>query len=171
MPAIIAYYSRADENYVNGQIKTLTVGNTEVAAGMIHELTGADLFKIDPIQAYARDYNTCIAEAQADQRRNARPELKQYPDSLDGYDTIYLGYPNYWGTMPMAVFTFLERFDFSGKTIFPFCTHEGSGMGGSERDIKRLCPGAKVEKGLAIHGGNVKNARPAIQKWLKEKEA
>ena len=171
MPAMIAYYSRADENYVNGQIKTLTVGNTEVAAGMIHELTGADLFKIDPIQAYARDYNTCIAEAQADQRRNARPELKQYPDSLDGYDTIYLGYPNYWGTMPMAVFTFLERFDFSGKTIFPFCTHEGSGMGGSERDIKRLCPGAKVEKGLAIHGGNVKNARPAIQKWLKEKEA
>ncbi len=171
MPAIIAYYSRADENYVNGQIKTLTVGNTEVAAGMIHELTGADLFKIEPIQAYARDYNTCIAEAQADQRRNARPELKQYPDSLDGYDTIYLGYPNYWGTMPMAVFTFLERFDFSGKTIFPFCTHEGSGMGGSERDIKRLCPGAKVEKGLAIHGGNVKNARPAIQKWLKEKEA
>ena len=171
MPAIIAYYSRADENYVNGQIKTLTVGNTEVAAGMIHELTGADLFKIDPIQAYARDYNACIAEAQADQRRNARPELKQYPDSLDGYDTIYLGYPNYWGTMPMAVFTFLERFDFSGKTIFPFCTHEGSGMGGSERDIKRLCPGAKVEKGLAIHGGNVKNARPAIQKWLKEKEA
>lgn len=171
MPAIIAYYSRADENYVNGQIKTLTVGNTEVAAGMIHELTGADLFKIEPIQAYARDYNTCIAEAQADQRRNARPELKQYPDSLDGYDTIYLGYPNYWGTMPMAVFTFLERFNFSGKTIFPFCTHEGSGMGGSERDIKRLCPGAKVEKGLAIHGGNVKNARPAIQKWLKEKES
>ena len=171
MPAMIAYYSRADENYVNGQIKTLTVGNTEVAAGMIHELTGADLFKIEPIHAYARDYNTCIAEAQADQRRNARPELKRYPDSLDGYDTIYLGYPNYWGTMPMAVFTFLERFDFSGKTIFPFCTHEGSGMGGSERDIKRLCPGAKVEKGLAIHGGNVKNARPAIQKWLKEKEA
>ena len=171
MPAMIAYYSRADENYVNGQIKTLTVGNTEVAATMIHELTGADLFKIEPIHAYARDYNTCIAEAQADQRLNARPELKRYPDSLDGYDTIYLGYPNYWGTMPMAVFTFLERFDFSGKTIFPFCTHEGSGMGGSERDIKRLCPGAKVEKGLAIHGGNVKNARPAIQKWLKEKEA
>ena len=171
MPAMIAYYSRADENYVNGQLKTLSVGNTEVAAAMIHELTGADLFKIEPIQAYAKDYNTCIAEAQADQRRNARPELKRYPDSLDGYDTIYLGYPNYWGTMPMAVFTFLERFDFSGKTIFPFCTHEGSGMGGSERDIKRLCPGAKVEKGLAIHGGNVKNARPAIQKWLKEKEA
>lgn len=171
MPAMIAYYSRADENYVNGQLKTLSVGNTEVAAAMIHELTGADLFKIEPIQAYAKDYNTCIAEAQADQRRNARPELKQYPDSLDGYDTIYLGYPNYWGTMPMAVFTFLERFDFSGKTILPFCTHEGSGMGGSERDIKRLCPGAKVKKGLAIHGGSVKNAKPAIQKWLEEQEA
>lgn len=167
MPAIIVYFSRADENYVNGQIKTLSVGNTEVAAGILHDLTGADLFKIEPVQPYAKDYNTCIAEAQADQRRDARPELKKYPDHLDGYDTVYLGYPNYWGTMPMAVFTFLEHFDFSGKTILPFCTHEGSGMGSSERDIRRLCPGAKVENGIALHGGDVSRAKPALQKWLK----
>ena len=166
MPALIAYFSRADENYVNGQIKTLAVGNTKVAAGIIRELTDADIFPIEPVQPYAKDYNTCIAEAQADQRRDARPELKSYPDSLDGYDTIYLGYPNYWGTMPMAVFTFLEHFDFSGKTILPFCTHEGSGMGRSEQDIKRLCPDATVRKGLAIHGGSVNTARAAIQKWL-----
>lgn len=170
MTAIIAYFSRAHENYVNGAIRTLAVGNTETAARIIQELTGAELFRIDPIQEYSKDYNECIAEAQADQRRDARPELKRYPESLDGFDTVYLGYPNYWSTMPMAVFTFLEHFDFTGKTIFPFCTHEGSGMGRSEQDIRKLCPGAVVRAGLAIHGGSVGNAGSAIAKWISEKE-
>ena len=163
---LIAFYSRADENYVNGEIKTLPVGNTEVAAGMIRELTGADLFKIEQRQPYAKDYNECIAQAQDDQRQNARPELKNYPASLEEYDVIYLGYPNYWSTMPMAVFTFLEHFDFSGKTIKPFCTHEGSGMGSSVKDIQRLCPSAKVEKGLAIRGGRVQQAKKDIEQWI-----
>ena len=163
---LIAFYSRADENYVNGQLKQLEIGNTEVAAGMIKELTGADLFKMEQVQAYSKDYNECIAQAQADQKRDARPELKNYPEGIEEYDEIYLGFPNYWSTMPMAVFTFLEHFDFTGKTIHPFCTHEGSGMGSSERDIKRLCPGAKVEKGLAIHGGSVERSRNEIEKWI-----
>ena len=170
MAAFIAYFSRADENYVNGQIRELTVGNTEKAARILHELTGAELFKIEPVQPYARDYNTCISPAQADQRRDARPELKEYPSSLDGYDTVYLGYPNYWGTMPMAVFTFLEHFDFSGKTILPFCTHEGSGMGSSQADIRRVCPGARVGRGLAIHGAGVDRARPDLENWIRERE-
>mgnify|MGYP005768626531 CR=1 FL=1 len=165
MAQLIAYFSRADENYFSGTLKTVEVGNTEIAAKMIQEITGADLFKIDPIMPYAKGYNECIAQAQEDQRRGARPELKEYPQSIDQYDTIYLGYPNYWGTMPMPVFTFLEHFDFTGKTIRPFCTHEGSGLGHSEKDIRRLCPGAKVEKGLAIHGGSVKNAEDVIRKW------
>lgn len=168
MADIIVYFSRKDENYVSGAIKNLTVGNTEVAADILHDLTGADLFKMEPIQEYSKDYNECIAQAQADQRRDARPELKVYPESLDGYDTVYLGFPNYWGTMPMAVFTFLEHFDFTGKVIFPFCTHEGSGMGRSEADIRRLCPGATVAKGLAIHGGSVKEAEPDIRKWIEK---
>lgn len=160
---LIAFYSRADDNYVNGLIKTLEVGNTEVAAGIIKELTGADLFKLEQLKPYARDYNECIAQAQADQRQNARPDLKSFPETLDEYDVIYLGYPNYWSTMPMAVFTFLEHFDFSGKTIKPFCTHEGSGLGSSLSDIKKLCPAAKVEKGLAIHGGSVKRSRKVLK--------
>ncbi|MBD5535419.1 MAG: flavodoxin [Lachnospiraceae bacterium] len=163
---LIAFYSRADENYVNGMIKQLDIGNTEVAAGIIEKFIDADVFKIEQLQDYAKDYNTCIAQAQEDQRREARPELKAYPDSIAGYETIYLGFPNYWSTMPMAVFTFLEHFDFSGKTIKPFCTHEGSGMGSSERDIRRLCPNAKVEKGLAIRGGSVKQADKEIERWL-----
>lgn len=141
MADLIVYFSRNYENYVSGAIRNLDVGNTEVAACIIQQLTGADLFKLEPIQEYSRNYNECIAEAQADQRRNARPELRSYPENLDGYDTVYLGFPNYWGTMPMAVFTFLEHFDWSGKTIRPFCTHEGSGMGRSEVDIRRLCRG------------------------------
>lgn len=166
MRALIAYFSRADENYFSGALRTVNVGNTEIVAGLLEELTGADLFKIDPVQPYSSDYNECIAEAQDDKRRNARPELKEYPDSLDKYDTIYLGYPIYWGTMPMAVFNFLERFDFSTKTICPFCTHEGSGMGHSEADIRQLCPGVTVTQGLAIHGGSAAKAEPALKKWL-----
>ncbi len=168
MAAIIVYFSRRDENYVSGAIKNLTVGNTEVAANMLQKLTGAEIFKMQPVQEYSRDYNECIAQAQADQRRDARPELKTYPESLDAYDTVYLGFPNYWGTMPMAVFTFLEHFDFSGKTILPFCTHEGSGMGRSESDIRRLCPDAKVKKGLALCGGSIRHSEPEIRRWLEE---
>lgn len=95
MAAIIVYFSRKDENYVGGVIKTLSVGNTEVAANILQKLTGAEMFKLEPVQEYSKDYNECIAEAQADQRRDARPELKDYPESLDGYDTVYLGFPNY----------------------------------------------------------------------------
>lgn len=89
---LVAFYARADENYVNGVIKTLDVGNTEVAAGIIRKMTDADLFKIEQMQAYSRDYNECIAEAQADQKRNARPELKSYLETIEPYDSIYLGF-------------------------------------------------------------------------------
>ena len=164
--ALIAYFSRADENYFSGVLRRVKVGNTEIAAQLLQELTGADLFKIEPVQPYPKDYNECIAQAQEDQRRDARPELKSCPNSLDGYGTVYLGYPNYWGTMPMAVFTFLERFDWNSKTIRPFCTHEGSGPGRSESDIRRLCPGAKIETGLAIYGSTSAEAGPAMKKWL-----
>lgn len=169
MASIIIYFSRKDENYVNGMIKNLAIGNTEIVAGMIQKLTGADIFKVEPIQPYSKNYNECIAQAQADQNRNARPELKNYPESLEQYDTIYLGYPNYWGTMPMVLFTFLERFDFNGKTIKPFCTHEGSGLGHSVEDIKKLCPTAIVEKGLALHGGSVEKSEKEVDKWINNK--
>lgn len=166
MAGLIAFFSRGDENYVNGTIRVLDRGNTAVAAGFIQELTGADLFQIEPLRPYSRNYNDCIAEAMADQKRGARPELKRYPETVEPYDVIYLGFPNYWGTMPMAVFSFLERFDFTGKIILPFCTHEGSGMGSSITDIRRQCPGALVKNGLAIHGGSVRRAKNDIEKWL-----
>ena len=167
MAQLIVYYSRRGENYVSGSIRTLSVGNTEAVAHRLQALTGADLFQLEPMQPYSEDYSQCIQQAQDDQRRDARPALKACPKTLDPYDTIYLGYPNYWGTMPMCVFTFLERFDFTGKTILPFCTHEGSGLGHSEADIRRLCPGAKVGQGLAIHGTAVCREERALEAWIK----
>lgn len=166
MASIIVYYSRRGENYVSGAIQTLAVGNTEAVARRLAALTGAELFQLVPCQPYSDQYDLCIRQAQDDQRRDARPALNALPESLEGYDTIYLGYPNYWGTMPMCVFTFLDAFNFTGKTILPFCTHEGSGLGRSEADIRRLCPGAKVGRGLAIHGSSVCREERALEAWI-----
>lgn len=166
MKQIILYFSRKGNNYVNGSIKKLSVGNTEIAARMIQKLTSADMFQIEPVAAYSEDYSECIEEAKRDLQCEVRPELKAYPDNLNEYDTIYLGYPNYWGTMPVAVFSILEKYDFSGKTIKPFCTHEGSGMGSSEADIKKLCRKANVKNGLAIQGARINESEEMIKAWL-----
>jgi flavodoxin len=164
---LIAYFSRKGNNYVGGSIVNLPIGNTEVIAKRIQELTGSDIFEIKTVKAYPEDYTETTNVAQEEKRRNARPELTATVDDMDSYDVIYIGYPNWWGTMPMAVFTFLEAHDFSGKTIIPYCTHEGSGMGSSERDIKKLCPKAKVFSGLAIRGGSVGRAEKDVGNWLK----
>lgn len=165
---LIAYFSRMGDNYVSGSIVSLPVGNTEVAARMIQTLTGSDLFKIDPVKDYPSDYTKTTKVARQELRQGARPALSGRVDRMEDYDVILLGYPNWWSTMPMAVCTFLETYDLSGKTILPFCTHEGSGMGHSESDLKKLCPGAKVLKGLPIVGGNVPNAGNEIAPWLRK---
>ena len=168
MAKLIAFYSRADENYFGGAMKTVKVGNTEKAANMLAELTGADLFKIEQKVPYSTDYRECVDQARKDKQEDARPALVSLPETLDQYDEIYLGYPNYCGTMPMAVYTFLESFDFTGKKIHPFCTHEGSGLSGTEQDIRNAAKSAVVGKGLAIHGSSVDAAKPALQKWIQE---
>jgi len=163
---LIAYYSRKGQNYVGNRIVNLAVGNTEVAAKMAQELTGGDLFEIQTVKSYPVDYTETTEVATVEKRTNARPELSTHVGNMDQYDTIILGYPNWWSTFPMAVFTFLEEYDFSGKTILPFCTHEGSGLGNSVGDIKRVCPAPTVEKGLAIQGSSVKNAKETLKTWL-----
>ena len=163
---LIAFYSRADENYFGGAMRYVKVGNTEIAVGLMKELIEADSFKIEMKDPYSPVYMTCIDQAKKDLRAGARPELVSMPESIDEYDTIVLAYPNYWGTMPMAVFTFLEAFDFTGKTILPLCTNEGSGMGGSERDIKKTCPGAEVQKGLSVTGSQAANSKGSLQEWF-----
>lgn len=166
MAKLIVFYSRADENYFRGQYRNVAIGNTEKVANMIAETVGGKLFKIEQKVPYSPHYKRCTDQAMADKKANARPELLMLPDSLDDYDEFYLGYPNYWGDMPMAVYTFLEAFDWTGKTIHPFCTHEGSGLSGTEQNIARTCKGAHVTKGLAICGSDVDESTETVLRWL-----
>ena len=163
---LIAFFSRADENYFGGAMRYVKVGNTKIVCDIIAGLIPADSFEIEMKNPYSPVYMTCIEQAKKDLREKARPELVRMPEDLDGYDTVVLAYPNYWGTMPMAVVTFLEHFDFTGKTILPLCTNEGSGMGASERDIRKYAPGAAVQKGLSITGSDAANSAPALRRWL-----
>ena len=148
-------------------MRYVKVGNTEIVAGIIKELIPADTFKIEMKNPYSPVYMTCIEEAKKDLRAKARPELVSMPASIDEYDTVILAYPNYWGTMPMAVYTFLENFDFTGKTILPLCTNEGNGMGSSEREIRKTCPGADVKRGLPVTGSTAANSKSSVERWLK----
>ena len=164
---LIAFFSRADENYFSGAMRYVKVGNTEIVCNLIREMIPADSFKIEMKNPYSPVYMTCIEEAKKDLYKKARPELVRYPESIGEYDTVILAFPNYWGTMPMAVVTFLEKYDFTGKTILPLCTNEGSGMGSSERDIRKYAPGANVQGGLSITGSDAGTSGKKVERWLK----
>ena len=164
---LIAFFSRADENYFAGAMRYVKVGNTEIVCDLMKEMIDADTFKIEMKNPYSPVYMTCIEEAKKHLREKARPELVRYQDSLDEYDTVILAYPNYWGTIPVAVATFLERYDFTGKTILPLCTNEGSGMGGSEKTIRQCARGATVKKGLPVTGSYAAESGESVRRWLK----
>lgn len=162
---LVAYFSRNGQNYSNGKIVDLPVGNTEILGKMIGGFTKADVFKIESVQTYPITYDECTSVAQAELKANSRPELLRHIDT-DSYDVLFLGYPNWWGTMPMPVWTFLEGHGLGTKTVSPFCTHEGSGMGTSECDLKKLCPGSMITTGLAIRGTDVNNAESSVKTWI-----
>lgn len=163
---LVAYFSHTGENYSVGVIEK---GNTEIVAEYISELVNGKLFEIKPAREYSKNYRTCCDEAKKEFANNTRPDLKAYLDNIDAYDTIYLGYPIWWGTMPMEVYTFLEHYDFSGKIIMPFSTHEGSGLGNSVNDIKKVVPAAIVKNGIAIRGSEAKNSKVKVENWINEK--
>lgn len=168
MSSMVIYFSRNGENYFGGQLKNIEKGNTEVIAEYIKDLTGADLFKVEPASDYPEDYMKCIDVAKKEQQNDARPELKETLDDISEYDTIYIGFPNWWGTFPMPMFTQLEQLDFTGKVVKPFVTHEGSGFGSSQRDLKKLCEGAEIKKGLSVPGANVYDAKDTVSNWIDE---
>ncbi|MGC4116841.1 MAG: flavodoxin [Myxococcales bacterium] len=166
MKTLIAFYSRRGSNYVDGDIVDLPLGNTEVAAQTIQKRTGGELFRIETVKPYPADYHETTEVSRQELRQKARPALVAPVADVAAFDVVVLGYPNWWGTMPMAVCTFLEAQRWSGKTILPLCTHEGSGLGRSEADLRKLCPGAKVLGGLAIRGSGVRSAEAEIAEWL-----
>lgn len=168
---LVTYFSRTGENYSVGYIEK---GNTHIIADMIAEQTGSDTFEISTVTPYPDDYDECTAIVQQERNENARPELKESLDNLEDYDVIFIGYPIWWGDMPMAVYTFLESYDFSGKTIVPFCTHEGSGLSSTQESIEAICPDAEILDGLAIRGSVAQNsqdeAKEAVTEWLRQME-
>jgi flavodoxin len=141
-------------------------GNTQVVANHIQATLGGDLFRIAAVDPYPRDYDAVVDVAGKEQKRGARPKLAGKVAGVGSYDVVFLGYPNWWSTMPMAVFSFLEAHNLSGKKIAPFCTHEGSGLGRSVRDLKGACPQSVVLEGLAIRGGIVRTAQKDVLSWL-----
>ncbi|MCM1368675.1 MAG: NAD(P)H-dependent oxidoreductase [Roseburia sp.] len=167
MANLIVYYSRKGQNYWNGSIKDLKKGNTEIVAEFIQKAVGGDLFEVETVKPYSDDYYACIDEAQKELRASARPEIKAYLENVESYDVIFVGYPNWWGTMPMAMFTLLEKCDLKGKKIVPFGTNEGSGMGSSERDLAKVCKGALVMRGLSIHGAEAAQSERVVAEWAK----
>ena len=163
MKSLIIYFSRADENYAVGYIDK---GNTEIVAEFVQELTGADMFKVEPAVPYAADYQTCIEEAK--QRIDNAPIEEKLTD-ISAYDTIYIMSPIYWGTYAPEVETALTGLDFSGKTVRVISTHEGSGLGSMVSDVKKMCKGASVDmNGLAIKGSNTAKSKSTVEQWLRK---
>ena len=172
MVGIVVYFSRAGSNWVNDGVKNLEVGNGEILAKYIQEQTGADIFRIQTKHKYTDEYYKATDEAKEELHNNIRPELMEYPDDFDKYDTIYLVYPIWWGTCPMAIFSFLEKYDLTNKTIVPFCSHEGSGVSNSISDIKKSTTNAEVKNAYATRGyrcqnlNNDKNMQQEINEFL-----
>lgn len=163
---LVVFFSHTGENYGVGNI---TKGNTCIVAEMIAEATGGELFEIVPVQKYPKTYDACVDLAKQEKSAGARPAIEG-DIAVEGYDTVFIGYPNWWGDMPMPVYTFIERHDWQGKNVIPFCTHEGSGLSNTEKYIAEACKGATVGKGLAMRGTTAQNSREQAKKsvlaWL-----
>ena len=165
---LIVYFSRTGENYNVGNID---VGNTAMMASYMKEYLNADSFEIVPVKKYSDDYEECKKEATNEMNANARPEIQNKIDNFETYDTIFIGYPIWWGDMPMIIYTFMEEYDFTGKTVIPFNTHEGSGNSGTYSTIKSKLSNANVNiNGLALQGKTARtdSGKDETIKWLKE---
>ncbi len=164
---LVAYFSRADENY---NVGTVEVGNTQIVAEYIAEQVGADSFHIETVNPYPADYDECCDVAKQELADNARPEINGSVENMDGYDIVFLGYPIWWGDMPMAVYTFMENYDFSDKVVIPFNTHEGSGESGTYSAINSALPNAQVLDGMAIQGKTAqefnRDTQQTVRSWL-----
>ena len=164
---LVVYFSHAGENYNVGVIDE---GNTAKMGKIIAEQTNADVFELVPVAAYPTSYNECLNVATEEQRSNARPEYEDEIENWDQYDTVFIGYPIWWGEIPNIVYTFMETYDFTGKTVIPFNTHEGSGQSHSQQDIENLLTSATVLKGLAVRGSKAQNDADGttadVAKWL-----
>lgn len=165
--------SKTDDINIENMGNTLILyfsmsGNTETVANYIHEEIGGDIVKLETVQTYPEDYDELVDYAREEQRDNIRPELETTIENIEQYDTIFLGYPNWWGDMPMPIYSFLDQYDLSNKTIAPFITHGGSGLSGTSANIANEEPDAVVTEGLAINGDDVDDCQDEVNEWLDE---
>jgi flavodoxin len=143
-------------------------GNTREIADQIHKSVGGDIFEIQAVKPYPGDYDAVVKQAKQELEPSYKPALKTKIENIKSYDLVFIGYPNWCKTVPAPVRTFLSEYDFSGKTIAPFCTHEGSGLGRSATDISKFCPKSTLLDGIAIRGGDVKTAQNKLSEWLQK---
>lgn len=143
-------------------------GNTRKVAEHIHRRVGGDIIELKTVTPYPGDYDTVVDQAQREQKNNARPQIATEIPNLDTYRTVFIGYPNWWGTIPMPFFTLLEKYALGDKTVVPFCTHEGSRFGRSERDLKGLCPRARMLEGFEVRGSRAAGAQNDVDAWLRK---
>lgn len=164
---LVAYFSRADENY---NVGTIDIGNTQIIAEYIASEVGADSFHIETVTPYPADYDDCCDVAKKELADKARPEIKGGVENMEQYDIVFLGYPIWWGDMPMAVYTFMNSYDFSDKVVIPFNTHEGSGESGTYSAIGSYLPNAQVLDGMAIQGKTAQefstDTQQSVREWL-----
>ncbi|MBR1728003.1 MAG: NAD(P)H-dependent oxidoreductase [Selenomonadaceae bacterium] len=164
---LVAFFSHTGENY---QVGVIEKGNTHIMADMIVETTKADKFEIKTVKPYPKTYQECTEVAKQELAENARPELSTRIDDISNYDTIFLGYPIWWSDMPPAIYTFLESYDFNGKTIIPFCTSAGTYMTGKEVNIPQIAKGSTIRDGLGVVGKDCQDdpekVREAVNQWL-----
>lgn len=176
---LVAYFSYAENTALPDDVDASAsasiqpwngalTGNTGVVADMIAQATGADLFSIRTVEQYPDTYDATLDQGQQEQSDGARPELATHLENLDSYDTIFLGFPNWWGDMPMAVYTFLDEVDLSGKTVIPFVTSGGSGFSNTISTIQQMEPQATVQEGLSISGSSATGAQQQVESWLSE---
>ncbi|MBR1809357.1 MAG: NAD(P)H-dependent oxidoreductase [Paludibacteraceae bacterium] len=161
--ALVVFFSHAGENYSVGNI---AVGNTKIVADYISELTGADQFEIVTHKYDGMSYKRVCDVAQDEQIADERPAFEGEIENIDQYDVVFVGGPVWWGTWPQVMFTFFDRYNLSGKTVYPFTTHEGSGLGSCVQDLRSNCPHADVQKGFSIYGHEVRSGKAKVEKWL-----
>lgn len=174
---LIAYFTRSDNINVDPNVDATSSasinlngsksqGNLAIMADYIQKITGGDTFSILTSELYPSEYRATTDIAKDEQNDDARPKLSNHIENMEDYDVIYLGYPNWWGGLPMPIYTFLEEYDFAGKTIIPFASHEGSGLGSGPSEIESLCPDATVLDGLAVRGSSVTDSKAEIESWI-----
>lgn len=167
---LTVYFSLKGETITSGMtIINLEKGNTAWVAEYIQNAVGGDIFEIETVKTYIEDHRKMIYEAQEEQNQGIKPELKGFPDSMDNYETIFVGTPNWWNVLPMPVVTFLEHFDWTGKKMIPFVTNEGSGAGKIVDQIRKICQGAEVTEALSIRGSEAEASESKVASWAKSK--